>query len=483
MLKKKQLRTPFDKEMDIYYSPKVNDYSLEGIGRECCAFLRSVGIAPTAARRMLTDRWRENMDFEIPAEITAYLAELDTFIEREIKPLEQENDNIRFFDHRREWARTDFENGGLPRTEWEDLLTEMRHRADRAGHYRFGLPKEYGGQDGSNLAMAVIREHLASKGLGLHNDLQNESSIVGNQPIVLMLRDFGTAEQQQTLIPGILDGSISIGFGLTEPEHGSDATWMETRGVREGDGWSISGTKMWNTGLHVATHDLVFARTSGKDGDPRGITCFIVPTKSDGFVIEEYLWTFNMPTDHPRISLHHVFVPADAILGDPHNGLAVAQHFVHENRIRQAASSLGAAQYCINEAVRYANERKPFGKPLAVNQAIQWPLVELHTEATMLRTLIYKTAWEMDRMSKPEVARQLSDKVAMCNYRSNRLVCEAADRAMQVHGGIGYSRHKPFEHIYRHHRRYRITEGAEEIQMRRVGQILFGFGRRAQSKE
>ena len=215
--------------------------------------------------------------------------------------MKQENDNIRFFDHRREWARTDFENGGLPRTEWEDLLTEMRHRADRAGHYRFGLPKEYGGQDGSNLAMAVIREHLASKGLGLHNDLQNESSIVGNQPIVLMLRDFGTAEQQQTLIPGILDGSISIGFGLTEPEHGSDATWMETRGVREGDGWSISGTKMWNTGLHVATHDLVFARTSGKDGDPRGITCFIVPTKSDGFVIEEYLWTFNMPTDHPRI--------------------------------------------------------------------------------------------------------------------------------------------------------------------------------------
>jgi acyl-CoA dehydrogenase len=422
------------------------------------------------------------MDFTIPADITTYLVELDAFIEREIKPLEQENDNIRFFDHRREWARTDFDHGGLPRKEWEELLGEMRRRADKAGHYRFGLPKEFGGKDGSNLAMAIIREHLASKGLGLHNDLQNESSIVGNQPIVLMIRDFGTEEQKKTLIPGILDGSLSFAFGLTEPEHGSDATWMETRAVRHGDGWRVTGTKMWNTGVHIATHDLIFARTGGKDGDPSGITCFIVPTKSPGFVIEEYLWTFNMPTDHPRVSLKDVYLPADSILGDPQNGLAVAQHFVHENRIRQAASSLGAAQYCINESVKYAQERKPFGKPLAANQAIQWPLVELQTEAEMVRNLIYKTAWQMDRMSKPDVARKISDKVAMCNYRANRLVCEAADRAMQVHGGIGYSRHKPFEHIYRHHRRYRITEGTEEIQMRRVAQIMFSFGRRARSE-
>ena len=415
------------------------------------------------------------MDCTIPEEITLYLAELDAFIEREIKPLERENDNIRFFDHRREWARTDFDNGGLPRHDWEALLGEMRRRADAAGHFRFALPREYGGKDGSNLAMAVIREHLAAKGLGLHNDLQNESSIVGNLPTVLMFRDFGTEAQKRRFIPGILDGAIRVAFGLTEPEHGSDATWMETRAVPDGNGWRITGAKMWNTGLHVATHDFVFARSSGKDGDAKGITCFIVPVNSEGFKIEEYLWTFNMPTDHPRVSLTNVTVPGDAILGEPGDGLALAQHFVHENRIRQAASSLGAAQYCIDESVAYAKSRKPFGKPLSVNQAIQFPLVELHTEAAMLRSLIHKTAWEMDRMSKPEVAIRLSDRVSMCNYRANRLVCEAADRAMQVHGGIGYSRHKPFEHIYRHHRRYRITEGSEEIQMRKVAGHLFGF--------
>jgi len=419
------------------------------------------------------------LDFDIPAEIQAYLAELDEFIAREIKPLEAQDDNIRFFDHRREHARTDWDNQGLPRHEWEELLREMRRRADRAGHLRFALPPEYGGKDGSNLAMAVIREHLAAKGLGLHNDLQNESSIVGNFPTVLMFRDFGTEAQKAHFIAGMLDGRFRIAFGLTEPDHGSDATWMETRAVpetRDGiAGWRIDGKKMWNTGMHVASHDFVFARTSGQDGDARGITCFIVPVETPGVVIEEYLWTFNMPTDHPRVGFTNVWVPGTEILGDPERGLELAQHFVHENRIRQAASSLGAAQYCIDQSVAYAKARKPFGKPLSANQAIQFPLAEKQTEAEMLRCLIHKTAWQMDRMSKRDVARHLSDKVSMCNYRANRLVCEAADLAMQVHGGIGYSRHKPFEHIYRHHRRYRITEGSEEIQIRKVAGHLFGL--------
>jgi len=419
------------------------------------------------------------MSFEIPQEIEDYLAELDVFIEAEIKPIEQRNDNIRFFDHRREHARTDWDNDGLPRHDWEELLREMRRTADAAGHYRFALPEEYGGKNGSNLAMARIREHLAAKGLGLHNDLQNESSIVGNLVQPLMVRDFGTTEQRRDFIPAMLEGKMRWTFGLTEEAHGSDATHMETRGVRETrdgvDGWLINGEKMWTTGSHVATHCMVFARTSGPAGAAKGITCFIVPQETPGFEIGEYLWTFNMPTDHPKVSLTDVWIPGDAILGDPDWGLACAQHFVHENRIRQAASSLGAAQYCIDESVKYAGERKPFGKPLSANQAIQFPLVELQTDAEMLRLLIYKTAWQMDQMPKTEVAKQLSDKVSMCNYRANRLVCDAADRAMQVHGGIGYSRHKPFEHIYRHHRRYRITEGAEEIQMRKVGGHLFGY--------
>jgi alkylation response protein AidB-like acyl-CoA dehydrogenase len=411
------------------------------------------------------------MNFDIPQETQAYLDELDQFIEDEIKPLEQENDNIRFFDHRREDARTDWERNGLPNEEWEALLVEAKRRADAAGHYRYPLPKEYGGQEGTNLGMAIIREHFATKGLGLHNDLQNEHSIVGNNVGLLLMIEYGTDEQKAEWIDGLAEGKMGFAFGITEPDHGSDATHMETTAVRDGDEWIINGSKTWNTGIHKAKHDLIFARTSGKAGDGNGITAFLTPTTSDGFAVEEMLWTFNMPTDHGRVSMQDVRVPNGAIFGGEGRGLGVVQHFFNENRIRQAASSLGAAQFCINESIQYAQERKPFGKPLSSNQGIQFPLVELQTQCEMLRALIHKTAWQMDTYG----AFSVSDKVSMCNYWANRLCCESADRAMQVHGGLGYSRHKPFEHIYRHHRRYRITEGAEEIQMRRVAGYLFGF--------
>ncbi len=408
------------------------------------------------------------MDFEIPDEIQRKLGELDEFIEREIKPLEREN--MQFFDHRRENARTDWENGGRPRSEWEELLREMRKRADAAGHLRFGLPKELGGQDGSNLAMAIIREHLAKKGLGLHNDLQNESSIVGNFPSVIMMLRFGTDEQKKEFLPGMITGTHHVGFGLTEPDHGSDATWLETTAVRDGADWVINGQKRFNSGLHHANYDMIFARTSGKPGQADGITCFLVPTDTPGFTVDFMWWTFNMPSDHAEVTLKNVRVPATSVFGEAGRGLALAQTFVHENRIRQAASGVGAAQYCIDESVKYAKERIVFGKPLWLNQAIQFPLAELQTECEMVRQLVYKTAWELDRGHHMDV----SDKVSMCNYRGNRLVCDAADQAIQTHGGIGYTRHKPFEHIYRHHRRYRITEGSDEIQIRRVAGVMFG---------
>jgi len=411
------------------------------------------------------------VDFELPAHLPALLERLDAFIEAEIAPLEG-GDNARFFDHHREIARTD-PSTGAPLPEWEELLREMRRRADAAGFLRYALPGDLGGRDGSNLDMAVIREHLAHRGLGLHNELQTESSVVGNFPMIFMLRDFGTPEQQREWIEPLITGQRGLGFGLTEPQHGSDATWMESTARRDGGEWVIDGDKRFNSGLHRATHDLVFARTSGNPGDGDGITAFLVPTDAPGFSVDFLWWTFNMPTDHAEVTLRGVRIPDTAVLGEVGRGLEVAQSFVHENRIRQAASSLGAAQFCIDRSVGYARERHTFGKPLAVNQAIQWPLVELQTEAEMLRWLVRRTAAELDAQHHLEV----SHHVAMCNYRANRLACDAADRAMQVHGGLGYSRHVPFEHIYRHHRRYRITEGSEEIQMRRIAQQLFGFGK------
>ncbi|GAP85157.2 putative acyl- dehydrogenase [Rosellinia necatrix] len=446
------------------------------------------------------------MNFELPADLQEYIAKLDKFIETQILPLQHKDDNNRFFDHRREPSRTQWDNGGLPAPEWEALLAQARRLADDAGFLRFPLPREYGGggHADTNLWMCALRHHMAAHpayggGVGLANDLQSEHSVVGNFPDVLMLRHWGTAAQRAELIPARLAGAFRMTFGLTEAGHGSDATHMAARaaacalpGPDGAPGYRIDAEKMWQTGAHAATHFLVFARTSGRAGSPRGITAFIVPRDTPGVAVGPFAYTLNMPTDHATVRLDGALVPASAVLGRVGDGLAVAQTFTHENRIRQAASSCGAARFCVARSVARARARLVFGRPLAANQAVQWPLVELATQAEMLRLLVLRTAAEMDAVQRehehegggggdarvpPWVAieRRLGHKISMCNYYANRLATQAADNAIQVHGADGYSRHQPFEHIWRHFRRYRITEGSEEVQMRRVAGYLFGY--------
>ena len=172
---------------------------------------------------------------------------------------------------------------------------------------------------------------------------------------------------------------------------------METHAERDGDEWVINGEKTWNTGIHKAQYDMIMARTSGKPGDGDGITAFLTPDRLRRGSRSRS--TCGRSTCRPTTPTSRSPTSAcrnGAIFGGEGKGLQVVQHFFNENRIRQAASSLGAAQFCINESVKYAKERKPFGKPLSTNQAIQFPLVELQTQCEMLRALIHKTAWEMD---------------------------------------------------------------------------------------
>jgi acyl-CoA dehydrogenase len=409
------------------------------------------------------------VDFDIPAEIQRTLAEIDAFIERELVPLEQANPQ--FFDHRRENARTDWENDGIPNKAFEDLVMEARRRADKAGFLRKGLPKAVGGGEASNLEVVIIREHLSARGIGLQGNLHDESSVVPSIPMVHLMHKFGTPEQKARYLEGLVTGVDFLAFALTEPDHGSDATWLETTAQREGDHWVLNGMKRFNSGVHKATADLVFARTSGKQGDADGITAFLVPMDTPGLEVLYYHWCFNMPSDHAEVKVGNVRVPHSAIVGQEGRGLDVAQNFVHQNRIRQAAQSCGVARYCVQESVKYARERKTFGKPLATHQGIQFPLAEMHAEVEMVRNYVFKAARELDRQS----AENVSDMVAIANFRANRLACNAADLAIQVHGGIGYTRGKPFEHFYRHFRRYRITEGSDEVQIRKIAAFLFGF--------
>ena len=407
-----------------------------------------------------------------PQYLAQYLQELDAFIEAQILPLQMQDDNNRFFDYRREDARTDWERDGLPNEQWEELLLEAKRRADAAGHFRFSSPKDYGGKDGSNLDMAIIREHLAAKGLGLHNDLQNEHSIVGNNVGLLLMLHYGTEQQKAEWIDDLSECRRYFTVGITETAHGSDATHMETSRHaqrRHLDHQRRKVLEYRHPPRQPYPGHCAHQWQSGRRGGPDRLS------RADEHTGFQNSRKCCGPSICPPITAACrspiCRCPTVAILGGEGKALQVVQHFFNENRIRQAASSLGAAQYCINESVQYALQRAPFGKPLSSNQGIQFPLVELQTQAEMLRALIHKTAWQMDTYG----AFSVSDKISMCNFVANKLCCDAADQAMQVHGGLGYSRHAPFEHIYRHHRRYRITEGTEEIQKRRIAGYMFGF--------
>src|SRR5919112_1540837 len=315
------------------------------------------------------------MDMSIPEDVTAFLSELDEFIDTRIVPIQEANPE--YFDHRREFSRTDVERGGIPTRRWREIMHEARVLADEAGFYRYPLPEELGG---------------------------HEASVVANLPLALVLHAYGTPEQKEMYLDRLVSGDMEMAFGLTEPNHGSDATWLETRAVRDGDDWIITGEKRWNSVVDISEVDLVFARTGGEDGKAEGITAFLVPTAADGFEIPYYHWCFNMPTDHAEVHLKGVRVPGSAVVGEVGRGLDCAQLFVHENRIRQAASSLGAAQFCIDRSIAYTEERSLFGRKMRDYQGLQWQPVELQTEAELLRNTVVKTAWEMDVHGRTSVS-------------------------------------------------------------------------------
>lgn len=413
------------------------------------------------------------MDFRVSTEQEALLDDIDEFVESEIAPLEA--DHGAFFDHRREDRRTNWDDG-TPSPEWEALLDEMRCRSDEAGFYRLPLPRELGGRGSDTLTTTLAKEHLAAKGPGLHSVVHTGiawETIIGEWRNLMLLYEHGTPAQRERYVDGALERKVSIAFGMTEPGHGSDPAYMETRAVEDDGEWVIDGRKRFIGGMHDADLLLLFARTSGQPGSSKGITTFLVPTDTAGLNIEYFHWMMNMPSTQAEIALDDVCVPEEAVLGELDAGLQQAgQDFLVAGWLGQATMALGTAQFCVDETVRYANERETFGTSLSRRQAIQFPVTELHAETELVRNLVYKVAWLLDQ--RP-VDSEILELLSIANYRATDLATAAADQAIQVHGGRGWSRHYPFEYLYRQFRRYRITEGATEIQKRRAAGYLFGF--------
>ncbi|MEZ5726813.1 MAG: acyl-CoA dehydrogenase family protein [Burkholderiaceae bacterium] len=413
------------------------------------------------------------MDFDLPPDLAGRLAELDRFIEAEIVPLQTRDDNMRFFDHRREWARTDFERDGLPRPEWEALLRESRRLADakapalRAAG-RLWRARRLQPVDGRDSAA------LGRQGLGLHADLQTEHSIVANSPIVLMLRDFWHAGAAGRLHSRpVADETLRVTFGLTEPQHGSDATHMETTAVREASRRARRLAHRRREDVdhrHASRLSLHGVRAPfGQRRATRAGSAFPGAGRQSrredrGIPLDLQ----HSPTTR-RVSFTNGF--QDAVPGPSRPGCRRRSTALTRTASARRLPAWGGELLHCRERGLCAHE-SPARRGAEPGDPV--PVGGTRHPGRDAAPAHSCTAWEMDRMPKLEVEHRLRP-ASMCNYWANRLCCEAADRAMQVHGGIGYSRHKPFEHIYRHHRRYRITEGAEEIQSGAIAGHLFGF--------
>ena len=416
------------------------------------------------------------MDFTLPEDLRDYLAELDEFIEREIKPLERQDDNERFFDHRREDARTDWDRGGLPSREWEALLGEARKRADAAGHYRYAFPKEYGGRDGTNLGRAVIREHLARKGLGLHCDLQNEHAIVGNNVGLLLMLHYGSPEQKARYLPAIARGELRLqAFGVTEPTTGTDTTKLKTRAVRDGEHYVITGQKVWTSRALHSDLMLLLARTTPREQVAKktdGLSVFLVDIRAGlgkGLEIRPLKAMINHNTT--EVFFDGLRVPAANLVGVEGKGFRCILDGMNAERILVSHESIGDARWFIRTAAKYASERIVFDRPIGQNQGIQFPIARAYA-STQGADMMLRKAAALFQAGLP-----CGEDANVAKLLASEAAWEAAEACMQTHGGFGYAREYDVERRWREARVQRIAPISTNLILAYIGEHVLGMPR------
>jgi len=329
----------------------------------------------------------------------------------------------------------------------------LRAAAER-GFLGFLVPEEYGGSGLGNLALTLalieVNRACASTGvtLSVHNSL-----VCG--PIAA----HGSEEVKRRWLPLLAPGKKLGAYSLSEAGSGSDAAALRTTAARDGDHFVLDGTKMWVTNGSHADVFLVFARTNPAVSPAKGITCFLVERGTPGFRVgksEEKLGIRGSSTT--ELILEDCRVPAASVLGKVDEGFRVAMHTLDGGRIGIAAQALGIAEACLEASVKYAKERRQFGRPIADFEAIRWKLAEMASRIEAARLLVLRAAWLKDR-GEPHTF-----EASVAKLEASRTANLCAREAVQVHGGAGYLVDFPVERYFRDARITEIYEGTTEIQ-------------------
>lgn len=394
------------------------------------------------------------MDFSEPEEATRLKSELEAFFEEEIEPLEKEHAKFLGPDAERHIFDDDFRQ--VP--EYLELKETIRKRSAEAGFWGMNMPEEVGGRGVGTLTDAIIAEFLANRPPGLHSYAVRGAG-GGPTPILLACDE----DQRERFLEPLMSGEKTTCFALTEPDAGSDPNFMATTAEKDGDEWVINGRKAWISNAPYADFAMVFARTSGDDGEVGGVSCFLVETDSEGYEIGN----IHRPMGHAwvapsEIELNDCRVDDGDMVGEEGKGFYQAMSWIGNARLGVAAGCVGSAEFLVEKAVDHAEERETFGEALINRQGLTFPLAEVAMDIERTRQLYRYAAWKVDN---GEDARK---EVAMAKLAGANLEHRAADVAMQIHGGKGYSRREPIEERFRTSRGKRLTEGTDEMQKQTI---------------
>lgn len=359
-----------------------------------------------------------------------------------------------------------------------EVIAPRAEEMDRTGEYPYDIlkkmgelgmmgipfPEEYGGSGGDWIGLNLCLEELARADATVAACLEVTTSVVGEE-----LCTFGTAEQKKEWLTPIARGEKIGAFALTEPDSGSDAGAMRTTAQLDGDEWVINGSKQFitNIGLDNASCALVAAR-SGENakGNPI-ISTFIVPKSAPGLSLgkryDKMAW--HASATHELV-LEDCRVPAGNLLGDPSRGFAQHLAALQTGRISIAAVAVGVAQACLDESLKYAKERKQFGRPIFDFQAVHFKLADMAVGIEMARNLYLKAAWLKDQ-GRPHTFEATAAKL----YASEMAEKVASD-AVQIHGGYGYMNEYPVSRYYKGVKLLQIVEGTSEVQRIVLGRML-----------
>jgi alkylation response protein AidB-like acyl-CoA dehydrogenase len=327
------------------------------------------------------------------------------------------------------------------------------------------VPEEWGGAGADTISYVLMLEEVARVDASTAVALS-----VTNSVVTVPIWKYGTQAQKERYLRRLASGEIIGGFCLTEPQAGSDAAGIQARAASSGDEYVLNGTKSWVTNGGVAGVYVVFAKTDASAG-PRGVTALLVEPSFPGFRISRYEDKMGLRLSRSaEIVFENCRVPAANRLGEEGEGLKIALESLDGGRVGIAAQAVGLAQGAMDAALRYAKQRRTFGKALAEHQAIQFMLADMQTEIEAARALMFYAAFQRDANPASRAGAHASRAKLYASEMANRV----AYKAVQIHGSTGYSRETDVERYYRDARVLTIYEGTSEMQRMIIARDLLG---------